>query len=99
MGSESLAHAAGELQTQLLGSLEITHRGPSRKALRQTLRVLTDLSVECCEVLSSGKVLQFSQRQSAPEATQAKRRSEHPFLMLELCDRTFLPILDQQSSW
>ena len=54
MGSESLAHAAGELQTQLLGSLEITHRGPSHKALRQTLRVLTDLSVECREVLSSG---------------------------------------------
>ena len=77
MGSESLAHAVGELQTQLLGSLEITHRGPSRKALKQTLRVLTDLSVECCEVLSSrGEVLQFSQRQSAPEATQAKWRSD-----------------------
>ena len=63
MGSESLAHAAGELQTQLLGSLEITHRGPSRKVLMQTLRVLADLSVECCKVLSSAKVLQFLQWQ------------------------------------
>ena len=76
IGSESLAHAAGALQTQLLGSLEITHRGPPRKALMQTLCVLTDLSVECREVLSSGKVLQFSQRQPAPEVTQARRRSE-----------------------
>ena len=59
MGSESLAHTAGELQTQLLGSLEIIHRGPSRKALRQTLRVLADLRVECREVLSSAKALQF----------------------------------------
>ena len=77
----------------------LAHRGPSRKALMQTLRVLADLSVECCEVLSSGKVLQFSQRQPAPEATQAKRRSEDPLLMLELRDCTFLPILDWQSSW
>ena len=76
MGSESLAYAAGALQTQLLGSLEITHRGPSRNAFRQTLRVRTGLRVECREVLSSGKVLQFSQRQPAPEATQAKRQSE-----------------------
>ena len=80
MGSESLAHAAGELQTQLLGSLEITHRGPSRKALRQTLRVLTDLSVECCELLSSrGKALQFSQRQSAPEAIRQSGDLSIPF--------------------
>ena len=78
MGSESLAHAVSALQTQaqLLGSLEITHRGPSCTALMQALRVLTDLSLECREVLSSGKVLQFSQRQPAPEATQAKRQSE-----------------------
>ena len=98
MGSESLAHAAGELQTQLLGSLEITHRGPSRKALMQTLRVLADLSVECCEVLSSAKVLQILQRQRAPEATQAKRRSEDPLLRLKLCNRAFQTILDRQSS-
>ena len=90
-----MAQAAGELQTQLLGSLEITHRDPLQKALKQTLRVLTDLSSECCEVLSSCKVLQFSQRQSAPETTQAKRRSENPFLMLELRDHAFLPILDR----
>ena len=32
MGSESLAHAAGELQTQLLGSLEITS---SQRSLAQ----------------------------------------------------------------
>ena len=98
MGSESLAHAAGELQTQLLGSLEITHRGPPRKALMQTLRVLADLSVECCEVLSSAKVLQILQRQRAPEATQAKRRSEDPLLRLKLCNRAFQTILDRQSS-
>ena len=99
MGSESLAHAAGELQTQLLGSLEITHRGPPRKALMQTLRVLAaPLSVECCEVLSSAKVLQILQRQRAPEATQAKRRSEDPLLRLKLCNRAFQTILDRQSS-
>ena len=99
MGSDLLAHAAGELQTQLLSSLGITHRGPLRKALMQTLCVLTDPSVECGEVLSSAKMLQFSQRQPAPEATQAKRRSDGPLFTLELCDCAFLPILDQQSSW
>ena len=64
----------------------------------QALRVLADLSVECCEVLSSAKVLQFLQRQPAPEATQAKRRSEDPLLRLKLCNRAFQTILDRQSS-
>ena len=64
----------------------------------QTLRVLADLSVECCEVLSSAKVLQILQRQRAPEATQAKRRSEDPMLRLKLCNRAFQTILDRQSS-
>ena len=91
MGCESLAHAAGALQTQLLGTLEITNRGPSRKALMQTLHVLTDLSVECREVLSSGKVPQFSQRQPALEATQAQ--SDDPLLMLKLRHARFCRFL------
>ena len=90
----------GKVQTQLLDCHrgEITRRGPSRRALMQTLRLLADLRVECREVLSSAKALQFSRRQPAPEATQAKRRSEDPLLMLELRDRAFLSILDRRSS-
>ena len=64
----------------------------------QTLSVLAGLSVECCEVLSSAKVLQFLQPQPATEATQAKRRSEDPLLRLKLCNRAFQTILDRQSS-